>query len=159
MRQPPPGFGQSPRRRTILWTSFIVAGSIVVVAGLAAFAAGLFFSPRTARATGVVVAITRQDAARSQRLYHPVVEFPAGGRTVRFESRTGNRRADAVRVGDKLAVVYDPGNPADARLDTPWQRWGMWLALAGLGGVLITIGVLGRRPGNIPFDGPGMVGW
>jgi hypothetical protein len=159
MRQPPPGFGQSPRRRTILWTLITVTGSIVVVAGLAALAAGLFFSPRTARATGVVVAVIEHNAYSPEQSYKPVVQFDAGGRTVRFESHSGSSQPGDVRVGDRLTVVYDPGNPADARLDTPWQRWGMWLAVAALGGVLITIGVLGRRPGTVPFDGPGMVGW
>jgi hypothetical protein len=121
-------------------------GTVVVILGLTGLVIDLTRSPRTAHADAVVVDVIEHTANRGQRLYQPVLEFTADGRRVRFAAAIRVRDRTTYPLGSTRPVEYDPGNPADARLDTTWQRWGRWLAIVGLGLVLITIGGLGRRP-------------
>jgi hypothetical protein len=139
-RPPRPLYGP-----TALWTGFMIAGAAVALAGIVALVADLVLSPRSAHADAVVVGVAEHIASRGQKSYQPVLEFTADGQRVRFEGGDPVSNRAAIRVGGTRRVVYDPGNPRDARLDTTWQRWAMWLALVVLGLVLILIGGLGRR--------------
>jgi hypothetical protein len=154
MRQP---FRPRPRP-LVLWTGFLALGAAVAVVGAAALLADLALSPRSARADAVVVAVAERAVSRGQRFYHPVLEFTADRRRVRFEAEGRVRNRAAIHVGEVRQVVYDPDDPADAQLDTPW-RWVRWLVVIGLGLVLVLIGGLGRRPRYIrpgPPPEPGL---
>jgi hypothetical protein len=139
---------QSPRlrERTGLWTATMVLGVLVLLGGLAGLANDLTRSPRTARADAVVVDVIQHVVNRGGWRYQPVLEFTADGRRVRFAPGVQVRYRRTFPIGSVQKVEYDPGNPADARLDSTWGRWGQWLAVIGFGLMLFVIGGLGRRP-------------
>jgi hypothetical protein len=70
------------------------------------------------RAEGTVVALRH-----TSRSYRPVVQFaPNGGAPVRFESEIGSS-PPAFQVGEYVEVLYAPGNPSDALIDSFFQIW------------------------------------
>jgi len=84
------------------------------------------FVARAENTNGVVV-----DVVEYGDDYYPVVRFStpnergvADERSVEFEAAEGAGDPSHFRVGDSIGVLYDPENPADARLDTWTGRWG-----------------------------------
>ncbi len=85
-------------------------------------------------AEGEVVDVVRKLAPRGPGQFRwrphymvfPVVTFtPAGGSTVKFQSEAGDGgQASGYRVGQRLAVRYDPDGRIPPMLDT-WS--GLWL--------------------------------
>ncbi len=72
----------------------------------------------------------------------PVVEYtPAGGGEVRFINPVG-KGDDRARIGSTVEVLYDPDNPADARIDDRYNEFARPLALAGIGLILGIGGLL-----------------
>jgi len=58
------------------------------------------------------------------KTYYPVVEFwSAGEKQHRFTSSDGLRSVGDYKVGATVSVLYDPGNPANARLADAKQTW------------------------------------
>jgi hypothetical protein len=76
-------------------------------------------------------------------VYRPVVTFTtADGRVVRAESRVGTNPAPA-KVGETVAIFYDPSNPERIQLDTAAGRRGcLGWAFVALGGGIAAIGVV-----------------
>ncbi|MFC6509844.1 DUF3592 domain-containing protein [Promicromonospora citrea] len=121
----------------------VVAVVLLVMAAAFGTAAG-FLGVRTAafladagRAEGVVVGLDEDDDA-----YRAEVAYDVDGRTYELTDRvaTNPPRHD---VGERVTVLYDPADPADARLDA---RYGYWLetifavvavALAGAGAAVL----------------------
>jgi hypothetical protein len=88
-------------------------------------------------ASGVVVELTKRVfRPGSAGVYCPVVEFRTGsGEVVRFESAVGTMPASH-SVGQALAVLYDPGAPGSAEIDSGLSNWlttGCLLAFGALG--------------------------
>lgn len=115
---------------------FAILGGIGLAVALA-FVLLELGSGRVARAKGTVTAIEGG----------PRVAFTtADGRGIQVVSPV---RSSFIRVGDRLAVAYDPARPQDARLDGIVGRW-FAAALAGMmGGVFLLVGLglmlAGRR--------------
>ena len=79
------------------------------------------FLAKAVRSHGVVVSLARQHSSRSDT-FAPVVEFEQGGRTYRFTDSISSRPA-MYATGDSVGVLYDPDNPANARIDRGrWNR-------------------------------------
>jgi hypothetical protein len=97
-------------------------------------------------ATGKVVGLVKRVfTAGSAGVYCPVVEFAtASGEVVRFESDFGTMPASH-RVGQSIAVRYDPIDPQKAEVDSATARWLApgCMILMGLGflgmGLLFTV--------------------
>jgi hypothetical protein len=105
---------------------------------------------------GVVVDNRLGVAGDGGQSYYPVVEFTTrdggrdGARSVRFSDGIGSFPPD-YEIGDRVAVLYDPDNPQDARIHS-WKR--LWFAPAlimGIGALPIVAGLaaawkFGRAP-------------
>jgi len=86
---------------------------------------------------------SRDDDGGTSVSYHPVVEFwSAGEKQHRFTGSGGSRHVGDIVVGATVSVLYDPGNPANARIADSKQNWEQPLAL-GLFGFLFLAGGIG----------------
>lgn len=151
---------------------YMVGLMIVVFAGCGLMLIALFtrelvqrFAARRRflRAEGEVVHIVRKNAPRSSGevrlrpsyLYFPVVTFTtAGGSPVKFQSEMGDSGRDEsesrYRVGQRLAVRYDPEGKIPPTLDTWSGMWGppvigIFAGLVFLAGSAMTAWAFGNR--------------
>jgi hypothetical protein len=83
------------------------------------------------RTTGVVVGNT---LSSDRMAYFAVVRFELNGPSVTFEDRVGHRSPR--RVGESVAVLYDPATPARARIDTVTSLWELSIAIGGMGALV-----------------------
>jgi hypothetical protein len=113
---------------------------LIALAGVAALGsrlriavARLRFHRRALRAAGVVIGFDdrprrrRGPLARRRPPHVPLVRFRAaddGGEIVTLAATCA--ALAALRVGDRVAVLYDPVEPARARLDRSGLRGALW---------------------------------
>ena len=129
------------------WAVLFIFGTI----GLAALAGGtiwgldvypVFRDNLPARGTVVEEVAERRDTS-SDVAYFPVIEFPTADKTaVRFRAPTGSAGAPGYEVGDVVDVLYDPRNPANARIGSFGQLWSGPLTTGGLGLILFLLSLL-----------------
>lgn len=121
--------------------SFLGRGLLVAGLGFLALAVWLAHGQRRLesagqRAPGSVVDIARH-APRTVRegtgIYCAVVGFtPSGGAPMTFESKFCGNSSRHHR-GESVTVLYDPAQPANARIDDFASDWGISLLTAGFG--------------------------
>ncbi|MCP2264354.1 Protein of unknown function (DUF3592) [Promicromonospora thailandica] len=147
-------------RRDLAWfdarmrsrVPLVVAGGLLVMAAVFGTAAGVL-AVRTAsflagaeRAGGVVVGLDERAGTgdgSARYTYRAVVAYGVAGQEHLLTDRIGS---DPPRydVGERVTVLYDPANPADARIGTRYGYWletifgGVALALAGAGLAILT---------------------
>ena len=118
---------------------------IFAVASLAICALPLVDSLRFVAAanhtTGVIVEVVPVN-----RKYQPIVQYTsADGRQLQIASRETAGDRSYYQVGDTIGVLYAPGNPADARLDTWQSRWASDAIMPALGVFVLVLGLLHVR--------------
>lgn len=132
-----------------------LGGVIFLGVGLLFFVLGLVFflteQKKTAtyvETTGVITDFNRDG--------YPYVAYEANGRT--YEQRS-NYTSSSMRVGDEIAVRYDPQSPN--RMEAGGAIvWLMPILFMGMGGLFIVIGVFwlwffrDRREPENPWAGP-----
>ncbi len=105
------------------------------------------FLQRAVRGSGVVVEMVTSRSGRSTT-WAPVVEFTHDGRRYRFRDPVGSNPPSWGR-GDRAAVLYDPANPADARIDRGFWNRGVPLSIGAAGALFCSaalwIGLRKRR--------------
>ena len=75
------------------------------------------------RTTGNVVRLEESNSSEGGCcVYSPVIEFTAGGQTYSFESGNASD-PPAYEVGQEVPVLYDPGNPETAQINSFFERW------------------------------------
>jgi hypothetical protein len=125
----------------------------VVFIGIAFAAAGIYgmvynrrLQRRGARTTGSIVDVERRfdPSPGAGTIYHPVLEFrTADGAQVRAVASEGSSALPT--IGKQVPVLYDPGNPSVAEINTIIGR-GTWLAgLAAAVGLVLIIGPFVHR--------------
>jgi hypothetical protein len=135
---------------------FALIGIAVLISGAVAAVKQVRKSGRGVATTGTVVdLVKRVFNAGSAGVYCPVVEFTAAsGQPVRFESQFGTMPASH-RVGQSIAIRYDPADPQKAEVDSATANWfvpgctiamGILFLLMGLVFVVIGILVLAQQP-------------
>jgi hypothetical protein len=134
---------------------FALIGIAVLISGVVAAVKQVRKSGRGVATTGTVVdLVKRVFNAGSAGVYCPVVEFTASGQPVRFESQFGTMPASH-RVGQSIAIRYDPADPQKAEVDSATANWfvpgctiamGLLFLLMGLVFVVIGILVLAQQP-------------
>ena len=74
--------------------------------------------------------------------WHPVVEFRADGKTLRYEGSTVCR-SEQVQVGERVDILYDAEDPSHYHLEglSEWEATGdrvtvgfgiLWIVIAGV---------------------------
>lgn len=114
----------------------------VVALGLGAIAAYLFldarrFAASAERAEGVVTNLVWRPSGRSMAAY-PVIRFQAASGAVDFTSSSGSY-PPSYAVGDKVKVLYSPGNPRAARVES---FAGLYFGAAIVGGMAVAFGAV-----------------
>jgi len=80
-------------------------------------------SQHGASVDGTVVALHESRATSDSGVtYAPVVRYDVGGRTYTFTS-SNSSDPPAYKVGERVALRYDPADPARARIDSWWELW------------------------------------
>lgn len=135
---------------------FVLIGIAILIGGVVAAVKQARKSRRGVATTGKVVdLVSRVFNPGSAGVYCPVVDFTtASGQPVRFESQFGTMPASH-RVGQSIAVRYDPANPQKAEVDSATANWfvpgctigmGLLFFVMGLVFVVIGIAVLANQP-------------
>jgi Protein of unknown function (DUF3592) len=101
---------------------FVVVGIGVVIASVRGLVRANRFE-RTAQRTNALVTALRWkhtsggSSSSTSRIAYPVLRFQLpDGRSVETESTFGSNPAPA-HEGDSVTVLYDPGDPTDARIE------------------------------------------
>lgn len=136
--------GGSKVEKTRIW---IWAGLLLMAAGLFAWLAGSRLGgPLRARAEGWILSIEVDSAVSTNAT-------PAYRARVRFETQGGACESlvsipqSVYTVGQRVAVRYDPANPARARLLEPVILPWIGGCLTAAGGCILALSIgLGRRP-------------
>lgn len=126
--------------KTIQW-AFAIAG-IVILAG-ASFLHHLNaeFLEDAHAAKGVVIDLVRQDTKTGADLLYPVVRYEdEQGRTVEFRSSYGTYPASYHR-GEEVQVLFVPGEPESAQIDSSFSLWAPVIFTAALGMLFFLIAV------------------
>ncbi len=98
------------------------------------------FLARAVHAQGTVVDLASRRSSDHSLSYYPEVAFQdANGRTIRFQSASGSNPPSYSR-GDKVAVLYLPSTPENARIDGFMGVWFGTVIVGGLGLVFFLIG-------------------
>ena len=101
---------------------FLAAAALLGVSGWLA-ADNLRFAGRAARAPGTVVELVTSRGSKGGTLYSPIVRWqPLEGEPRTLRSRTASSPA-AFAVGEQVTVLYDPDDPAEARLQAFSEQW------------------------------------
>jgi hypothetical protein len=114
------------------------------------------FLAKAVPAPGAVVDLVASDSDGSVT-WAPLVEFEHEGRRHRFTDSVGSNPA-SYRRGDAVPVLYDPRNPADARIDR--GRWNLAIPalIAAAGALFVVAGawlLLRRgRTAPMPYSAP-----
>ncbi|WP_448338375.1 DUF3592 domain-containing protein [Chloroflexus aurantiacus] len=70
--------------------------------------------------------------------FYPLVEFrTATGETIQFESEAGGNPS-AYQIGDRVEVMYNPGQPQIAFINS-WELWLPSSLFLGTGGLLLIV--------------------
>jgi hypothetical protein len=127
-------------KRQLLVGLFAVVGLVFAIIGGVSFFETRRFMARAAETTGRVI-----DNVRDDDTYRAVVTFePASGTPVTFRSSAG-ANPPSYEVGDSVRVLYDPGEPSDARISSFFSLWGFAAIFSalGAGALAIAAGVAG----------------
>jgi hypothetical protein len=106
------------------------------------------FRRRARRGWGQVIRLRMNQTGGSRRerrnsaVYHPILRFTTvDGQTVEAESPVGGNPPPA-RPGERVAIMYDPGDPTQVRIDSPMGSGTLLGAVfMGVGLLLLVIGV------------------
>ena len=130
------------RRRTPLLAGIVFVGAGAVLAAVCVLFVVLDndFRGKAVPADGQVIAVTSK-YNRKNHTYAPVVRFSTSdGRTFEFTNKV--YRSDKPTVGTKIAVLYDPADPTDARVDDMAGRLVGPVITGGLGTVFLLLGTV-----------------
>jgi hypothetical protein len=118
----------------------IFSGIIFFLVSIGMLIGGFFFASSTlsfkansSSAEGVVIDLTRKYSSDGGATYAPVVAFKdTSGTEITFTTGMASN-PPAYTKGEKVSVMYNPGDPQDARIDTFFQLWFPALILSVMG--------------------------
>jgi uncharacterized protein DUF3592 len=149
----------------VRWALLLIFGTI----GLAGLAAGTRWGLEAwpvfrdnAQTQGTVVELATEMSGTASRFVRiPIVEFSLPDNVkARFKVNAGSDSAPEYEAGTTVDVLYDPRDPANARIGSFGQLWSAPLMTGGIGLVLVLLSVLlfvkiGRFEKGIKKVGPG----
>jgi Protein of unknown function (DUF3592) len=130
----------------ILFGLFLAFGLAFCGASLWAVRNTQSFVARAETAAGQVINLEYRhstSSSSSRGTYYPVVKFKtATGEERTLHSNTGSS-PPSYAVGEAVTVLYDPGNPFDARIKGFFSLWLLAIIFGALGSVFSLIGLGG----------------
>lgn len=137
------------------WLSILFGGIGVVLIAVCIWLLAEMqgFRATALQAEGVVTRIEWSPRGLGEKpaTAYAFVQFQDGDRTVEVRSRIGSS-PPAFSVGEKVTVMYQPGQADQAVIESFWEQYFLPILLGGLGivfgavgGVLFLIPALGRR--------------
>jgi hypothetical protein len=106
-------------------------GALSVIIGLAIGAYSVWFVVGAEQAQGTVIEMAGQA---------PIVEYQVKGRHLKVEARVKSSPSP-YSVGEKVPVLYRPGDPSYAQINTFTERWLFPLSFSGHGIALIVASI------------------
>jgi len=123
-----------------VWYGCGIAGIGLLTWASADWERAMAFQQMAMRGKGMVIGAREENLGEGRSSYFSRVEFmAANGRRYKFSSENGKPRPP--RIGDEIAVLYDPGTPDRARIDEPDDAVLWRLLWAGMGLCLTVIGL------------------
>jgi hypothetical protein len=124
-------------RRKLIAGFMLSAAALCLVVAIVSFIYSWNFISHAARATGQVTSLTERSGN-----YYPVVSFDdAGGDHHTLYSSMGSS-PPGYQVGDRVTILYAPGNPANARIDSFLSTWIIPLVMGTLAMSYILLGLI-----------------
>lgn len=135
---------------------FLVIGAILVAIGLLMGSSSIDLYSSGIKTEGTVTnMVARRDSPTDMTdmsvSYYPVILFTTeGGTAIQYQSNVGSS-PPAYQVGEIVEVLYKPGNPQNASINSFFQLWGATAILGGIGllfaiiGFILTISALTKR--------------
>jgi len=129
------------------WAVLLIFGTI----GLAALISGTIwglesypiFRDNVSTQGTVVDQFQKKDDKTSEVVYFPVIEFlNANSVKVRFQSSTGSTGSPGYETGTTVDVIYDPYNPANAKIGRFNQLWMGPLTAGGIGLIISVLSIV-----------------
>ncbi len=121
------------------WVGLLFGGAMLIAALLLAQHTRSFVA-RARHAPGEVVELVPHQSSNSTT-YAPAVRFiAADGRAIQFVSSISSS-PPAYSVGERVDVLYLPGEPERAKIGAFFSLWGGAVILAGIGAVFFAIGL------------------
>jgi hypothetical protein len=110
---------------------FALIGTVLLIAAIYAYQETRTFVASASRTTGTVTGYSGN---------RPIVRFKdERGTEVQFTSSTGSS-PPRYRVGEAVAVLYQPAAPYDAKIEGFFALWGVPVIIGGIGSVFFLIG-------------------
>jgi Protein of unknown function (DUF3592) len=124
-----------------------IVGGVFLPIGLVFLAVALYFfkadqtlAESGARAEGTVIEVVRARDTGGKIMYRPLVEFRTpGGERQEFASDVSASTPGYGR-GERVQVLFDPDNPADAKIDSFMERFFIPLIFSLLGSIFTIVG-------------------
>lgn len=115
--------GRSSRDQSVWRIGVLALGGMFLLAASVYWIAGAIeLRAQGVRAPGLVEDIEVRKV-RGTPLRHPVVIFETpGGQLARITDRSG-LWPSPFEIGQQVEVIYPPGRPRDARVDSFWTLW------------------------------------
>src|SRR5262245_59031858 len=122
---------------------FLIVGVAILIGGIIAAVKQRRNSERGVCAMGKVVDLVKKNCnPGSAGVYCPVVMFiQHTGRQIQFESDFGTMPASH-RVGQSIAIRYDPANPQTAKVDSAASNWLVSVVTIAVGAVFLVLGLV-----------------
>lgn len=127
--------------------SFVGIVLMLIGAGLMFWGAKALLQARALGSDGIRTQGTVVDIRKNGIYRSPIVEFyTRTGEKVIFTSELEvNQDMFNYNIGDKVPVIYNPDEPASAKIDAFWERNFLQLFLLLLGGIVALTGWFVRR--------------
>ncbi|HEX9807847.1 MAG TPA: DUF3592 domain-containing protein [Alteraurantiacibacter sp.] len=128
--------------KVLVWMGAIFTPIGLLFAGIGGwfFAADQELAGSGLRTPGRVIEVVGSRDSDGDTVYRPVVEFVgADGQRHIFTGSVGSN-PPSHSVGEQVEVIYAPGNPGDALLDSFTERYLFPLVFGGMGALFATIG-------------------
>lgn len=119
-----------------------LAGGALLLAGAAmSYQGSKQFIDSALSTSGVVVELLER-RGQDSTTYAPVVAFIDTDEQARSFTSGLSSSPAAYAVGERVGVLYLPGQADDARIDNFAERWGSTVALLGFGAPVLAIGLV-----------------
>ena len=146
----PPGSNRESQMRAR--AQLVRLAPLLLLTGVGVIALGVYTSHTLLelegsglRTSGRVISLSASSSSNGGTTYHPIVSYcDSAGRTIVFRDATGTN-PPTHHVGDRVTVLYRPGDPARAIIDRGVWNWLPEVVLYLLGGALVAGGLAAWR--------------